>query len=141
MAIRTATAPGSNPSSKTDGRVVRLVRPTSTTAPGKMLITLTRHGKTETSSYFIIEQPTELGGRAFRVSKVGSEVSADGRGLSFAVTENYSVLLDGQQSSCECLGFLRWGNRKPCRHIASLLMLASLGKLDAPEPEMECQTA
>src|SRR5262245_46782363 len=35
--------------------------------------------------------------------------------------ETYNVLLDGDRSHCECLGYLRW--QKPCKHISALQAL------------------
>jgi hypothetical protein len=38
----------------------------------------------------------------------------------------YNVLLDGERSTCECKGFLRWGH---CRHVEALTALRQAGKL------------
>jgi hypothetical protein len=38
----------------------------------------------------------------------------------------YNVLLDGERSTCECRGFLRWGH---CRHVEALTALRAAGKL------------
>jgi len=51
--------------------------------------------------------------------------------------EEYDVLLDGQFSSCECKGFLRWNH---CKHVEALTALVKSGKLSAhtaskPQPE------
>jgi hypothetical protein len=43
--------------------------------------------------------------------------------------EEYDVLLDGQFSSCECKGFLRWNH---CKHVEALTALVKSGKLSAP---------
>lgn len=42
---------------------------------------------------------------------------------------DYTVVVAGRESSCECLGHLRWGHRVQCRHIAGLLALQKAGKL------------
>jgi len=42
--------------------------------------------------------------------------------------EEYDVLLDGQFSSCECMGFLRHGH---CKHVEALTALVKCGKLSA----------
>jgi hypothetical protein len=40
--------------------------------------------------------------------------------------ETCDVHLDGQQSTCECKGFLRWGH---CKHLESLTALTVAGKV------------
>lgn len=63
----------------------------------------------ETSYYDVTELSCEFDGcRGFCVTKHTTE------------REQYHVLLsaNGQDQSCECLGFLRWGT--PCRHIRAL---------------------
>jgi hypothetical protein len=85
-------------------------------------ITLTRGKKTETSRYWIDRLPADWG-RGFLVEKQG-----DGTTLN----EEYCVNVNGQQSTCECLGFLRWGMGKDgagCRHIGALLKLIELGEV------------
>ncbi len=59
-------------------------------------------------------------GRGFRLVKAER---GDGPG------EEYDVHLDGQFSSCECKGFLRWNH---CKHVESLTALVKCGKLAAP---------
>jgi hypothetical protein len=56
-------------------------------------------------------------GRGFRLVKADR---GDGPG------EEYDVLLDGRDSSCECKGFLRWGH---CKHLESLSALSNSGKV------------
>jgi hypothetical protein len=59
--------------------------------------------------------PTSTVGRAFLVEKV------------FALEEAaYHVNLNGQQSSCECKGFLHHGH---CKHVEGLTVLVQAGKL------------
>jgi hypothetical protein len=41
--------------------------------------------------------------------------------------EPYHV--DLAEGSCDCLGALRWGHRKPCRHLASLRALRERGSI------------
>ena len=51
---------------------------------------------------------------AWRFEKLAN----DGR----TVIASYDVSLDLQGYwACECLGWLRYGDRKPCRHVASLM--------------------
>jgi hypothetical protein len=72
------------------------------------------------------------------------ETLAADRGTGFRLTkadcgdgpgEHYDVLLDGQFSSCECKGFLRWNH---CKHLESLAALCKCGKIavsgPAPKP-------
>lgn len=40
---------------------------------------------------------------------------------------SYTVVLAGRGSSCECLGYLRWGHKTQCKHIAGLLALQRRG--------------
>lgn len=67
-------------------------------------------------------------GRAFRLCKADR---GNGPG------EVYDVLLDGQFSSCECKGFMRWNH---CKHVEALVALTACGKLsdtaaaNKPEP-------
>ena len=55
----------------------------------------------------------------YRVEPVPSDF-----GHAYAVIrpdgEVYHVLVDGNRSSCECLGFLRWGHCKHLRGVRSL---------------------
>ncbi len=54
----------------------------------------------------------------------------------------YAVLIDLQpedpdhpRHQCECFGFLRWGHRTLCKHVAALLAIIRSGRLDAePTP-------
>jgi hypothetical protein len=62
-------------------------------------------------------------GTGFRLSKADR---GDGPG------EVYDVLLDGQFSSCECKGFLRWNH---CKHLEALTALCQCGKIAASKPE------
>ena len=57
--------------------------------------------------------------------------AAFGRGFTLVKVlgehDGYHVNLNGEHSSCECRGFLRWG--KPCRHILGLAALVAKGRL------------
>ncbi len=46
----------------------------------------------------------------------------------------YDVLLDGERSTCECKGFLRYGHRK---HVESVRALVQCGKLSVPAPKQQ----
>lgn len=84
---------------------------------GQTLLTIRQQqGKTETVDAYTVEPiVSEMGGRALLLHK------HDGT--------SYSVLLDGNDSRCDCLGNARWGHRQPCKHIAAGLALQSAGKL------------
>jgi hypothetical protein len=48
----------------------------------------------------------------------------------------YAVLVNGSQSSCECLGYLRWsgsqqwaGSQRECKHLGAIRALMSRHKL------------
>jgi hypothetical protein len=38
-------------------------------------------------------------------------------------------LSDPRHSSCECLGFVRWGHRHLCKHISAVVALHNAGRL------------
>lgn len=79
-------------------------------------------GKHE-SDYFVDCLTADVG-TAFAVEKIGGTEE-----------ERYAVNLNGDQSSCECKGFLRWGHHasktgvRSCKHIDGLTALVSAGKL------------
>jgi hypothetical protein len=68
--------------------------------------------------YWLTPLPSDFG-RAFRLTKFLHQGG-----------EQYDVLLDGDQSTCECLGHLRW--QTPCKHISALLQLDLAGRLPTP---------
>ncbi len=107
-------------------RTIRLLRPPSDDVPGKVVIRQRKGRKVETTSYLLKRLESQLGGQAFELAKIVRQQSQDGA-VIFTIAERYHVLLLGEQSTCECKGFLRWN--KPCRHIAGLLQLIAQGKL------------
>jgi hypothetical protein len=62
----------------------------------------------------VVEVPCEIGGRGFAVHRLGL-------GTVYHVRVG-----DPADSTCECLGFLRWGR---CKHVAGLRALIRLGAL------------
>jgi hypothetical protein len=46
----------------------------------------------------------------------------------------YAVNVDGERSTCECKGHLRWGH---CRHVESLLALQKAGRLPSPPASLD----
>ena len=65
--------------------------------------------------------------RAF-VAMLASEIGGQGMLLTKHDGSKYHVRLDGEHSTCECKGYLRWSH---CKHIESLLALEQAGKLPA----------
>jgi hypothetical protein len=72
--------------------------------------------------YYLEALPSDIGGKAFRLTKVAHQVE-EGHDPS------YDVLLHGPDSSCTCLGMLRWGHRHPCKHISALQALVSRNRI------------
>jgi hypothetical protein len=68
--------------------------------------------------YFLDRVPSDFG-TAFLMEKRDYSPDAEGR-------HSYHVCLNGDSSSCECRGFLRWNH---CRHIESLAALCVAGRL------------
>jgi hypothetical protein len=82
--------------------------------PGILSVTEWASKKLVQTHYFVWPLPSDWG-KAVRLEKF----AADGG-------ETYDVLLDGEQSSCECHGFLRWGR---CKHVAAAQSLQERGEL------------
>jgi hypothetical protein len=94
----------------------------STMTNGKLILWLTQDGKTR--GYVLTPLDSEIGGTAYRLGKADN---GDGK------MDEYDVLLDGEYSTCECLGFL---SHRHCKHLESLKALAAAGKLaDPKKPE------
>jgi hypothetical protein len=66
--------------------------------------------------YLLRPVKSQIGGAGWRVEKL------DGG-------DAYHVLLNGRQSTCECLGHLRHGHKTLCKHVAALAALTAAGKL------------
>jgi hypothetical protein len=85
-------------------RVIRLVRPPDADGVGIFSITTRK----ATQFYAFKEIACEIGGRGFAVHRLG-------------LANLYHVRLrTAQDSSCECLGFLRHGR---CKHVQGLAAL------------------
>lgn len=93
----------------------------------------TKEAKVETDEYAVCPMPSDFG-RAFKVRELGvcdclPEASDDGvthHADCGKDVETYYVCLDGQQSSCDCTGHLRYGK---CKHLSAIQALISKGKL------------
>jgi hypothetical protein len=73
-------------------------------------------------------------GRAIRLEKADK---GDGQ------SQTYDVLLDGDRSTCECMGHMKHGR---CKHVSGLAAVIASGQLadalpEPPEPEGEEETA
>jgi hypothetical protein len=91
-------------------RTIALVRPPDRRGIGVFCIAA---GK-KSQFYTFREIPCEIGGRGFAVHRLG-------RGNLYHVRVNQP-----DDSSCECMGFLRWGR---CKHVAGLAALIERGQL------------
>src|SRR5262245_32940973 len=75
------------------------------------LITVLENGDADV--YHVAELACELGGRAFRWTKLSGKDRCG---------EHYDARVSPDGCHCECKGHLRWGK---CRHVSALLALAS----------------
>jgi hypothetical protein len=87
---------------------------------GKTLLAIHK----ENTVYFYVLTPlaTEIGGHGYNLGKA----SVDG------CSEDYQVLLHGQETSCTCPGHT-YGQK--CKHVDALQALIRSGKLQAPKTE------
>jgi hypothetical protein len=117
MARSTPAGAGGKPARKPrlqPARFVRLVITPDCLATGVVRITV---GAVATD-YSIRPIPSQLGGLAFELVKLGVESDS----------ECYHVRLtgDARQDSCDCKGFARWSK---CKHRDSLAALIAAGRL------------
>src|SRR5215813_12581910 len=85
-------------------RTITLVRPPNRDGVGVFFIA----AGTKTQFYTFKEIPCEIGGRGFAVHRLGQG-------------NLYHVRVGSpEDSSCECMGFLRWGK---CKHVGGLAAL------------------
>lgn len=102
-------------------RTVRIVRPPDERDVGIFCIDI--DGKCQ--FYTFCEIRCEIGGRGFAVHRLGQG-------------ELYHVRVGApEDSSCECMGFLRWGH---CKHTASLAALIRKGELLSRGTEVTAPT-
>jgi hypothetical protein len=88
----------------------------------------------EPDAAYLVRKTAAAWGVAFEVAKLFRSKDDDG-------PPSYHVNLDchkPERSTCECRGFLRWGHRKACRHVSSLLALIRDGKLDGNPVRPTC---
>jgi hypothetical protein len=104
-----------------------LTAPTPETA-GSVLIT--EDGVEQ--PYLVVRIPADFG-EGWKVVKVELTPTEPGSPPKAEVTATYHVNLNGQQSSCTCLGFLRHGmfrDGRGCKHIAALFALKASSRLN-----------
>jgi hypothetical protein len=90
---------------------------------GRLTVTQGANTK-DIATYRVVEFPTSIPGRAFRLVKVagGSDREAD----------HYDVLIDPHgHDICECRGFLRHGH---CKHVDSIRALLAVGAFEPACP-------
>jgi hypothetical protein len=91
-------------------RTIALVRPPNRHGVGVFCIAASK----KSQFYTFREIQCEIGGRGFAVHRLG-------RGTLYHVRVGAP-----DDSSCECMGFLRWGR---CKHVAGLTALIERGQL------------
>ena len=97
-------------------RTVRMVRPRN--ADGVGVFCIETNGKCQ--FYTFLEIRCEIGGRGFAVHRLGQG-------------ELYHVRVGApEDTSCECMGFLRWDR---CKHVAGLGALVRKGELSKTPEE------
>jgi hypothetical protein len=94
--------------------VQEVIRLRAATDHEPALVRITAFGTTATCTVGRLE--TDFG-RGFELVKQGEDPSP----------EPYHVLVDGENSQCTCLGWLRHGHRHPCRHLIGCSTLLRLG--------------
>ena len=91
-------------------RTIRLLRPMTLDGVGILCVTI----GDEVSIYALRELECQIGGRGFAVSRLG-------------LGTLYHVRIDTlDESTCECMGFLRHGY---CKHVLGLYALIQAGRL------------
>lgn len=115
----TTATPTARPTAPAKQRFVRVLRLATATQPG--LLDLEQDG--EHALYAVTPLHNDLGGESYRFAKLGTE-------------RVYHVLLGrAEESHCDCPGQVRWGHRRPCRHLAALAALRQANKcLVAADP-------
>jgi hypothetical protein len=86
-----------------------------------LVLTVTKGAKVERFGYYLERLPSDIGGKAFRLTKVAHQVDGG--------PDHYDVRLDGAGHSCECLGHLRHGHKTVCKHAACLRALVASGRI------------
>jgi hypothetical protein len=89
-------------------------------------VLVTGNGHRESAKFYYVEEiPTQIGGRAFRLTPFSTDKLATGE-------SEYVVLLAGPDTSCTCPGHSFTGS---CKHASALLAFASEGRLPGRHTE------
>jgi hypothetical protein len=100
---------------------------------GTLEMTIGEGEKAVTFGYYVEPVASDFGA-AFTMTKYRTQQKPD-EPAAYATLLDLSPEDPGHpRHSCECLGFLRWGHRSPCKHVASLLALHRSGKLACDRP-------
>lgn len=82
--------------------------------------TLTIHTDRASADYLVTEFVPGWDGRAFTLEKIDGGTDAEQESYSLFCARN------GQDRTCECKGFVRWGN---CKHLDAVLACITNGWL------------
>jgi hypothetical protein len=105
------------PETRKPERTVRLI---ATEHGLAVEIALTKGARATSTYYHVTPLRNSFGVAAFQLTKFSCEPVTEER------PERYAVLVDGDYSQCECMGFLRHSH---CKHVESLLELVEGGLL------------
>lgn len=117
----TTNAPKQRKPRAKPARSIRILEQPSEDTCGWCAVALTVGKQTDT--YLLHTVPCEFGNGAigFEVEKLDA---------NFNPAETYHVLLNGEESTCDCRGFERWSH---CKHKDGLETLVKLGKLSGKQ--------
>jgi hypothetical protein len=115
MSTSPATPARVKPARKPRAKPARFIRLVVAPAGGTGVVRV--HVGKQSADYSLREFPSEVGGRAFELVKLGLE--ADGECYHVRLTNN-------GQDSCDCRGFVRHSH---CKHRDGLAALVAAGRL------------
>jgi hypothetical protein len=114
----TRVGPRAKASRAVECRVLRQVRLVRAGGPGQPWSAVEITTGKETALYAVKAIRSEIGGRAFELVKQGEVEDGEGGW--------YHVLVDDENTTCDCKGFLRWAH---CKHEWACSRLAGRGLL------------
>jgi hypothetical protein len=82
----------------------------------------------EKRGYYVKQIDADFG-LAFSFTKFDTD-QAEGEPAEYAV----NVDERGNDHTCECLGHIRYGHKKPCRHVAAILTLLRTNRIQVTRP-------
>jgi len=97
---------------------------------GTLEMTVGEGEKAETFGYYVEDLAHDLGDgmRCFKLTKYRTQQTPD-EPAEYDVAIDLQADGDRGQTSCECLGWLRWSHRTACKHVSSLLALIRAGRI------------